>query len=242
MLRLLFWVLAHLRTIGKAIRFSGTQGLLATSSSLYTCNMATKGNSIRTSIGPTILLGSGNFFDYDDPENSQVTLTDLAYSLAFTGRFSGQCVSRRTGKRVFYSVAQHCEIMSRLVPVSQAYAALMHESGEAVCGDLNTPLKSKLPEYRNVEKRCSRAIMAAFGVDNFDHALIKTYDVRLWATERRDLMNWDGRRWAEDDDAEPFDFEIVPLAPHESAEAFLARFNEIAPKTIRDREALKVER
>ncbi|TPL54933.1 hypothetical protein FJ937_04645 [Mesorhizobium sp. B2-4-4] len=199
--------------------------------------MATKGNSIRTSIGPTILLGSGNFFDYDDPENSRVTLSDFAYSLAFTTRFSGQCVSRRTGKRVFYSVAQHCEIMSRLVPGSQAYAALMHESGETVCGDLNTPLKSKLSDYRQIEKRCSNAIMTAFGVVDVDHVLIKAYDVRLWATERRDLMNWDGRRWAEDDDAQPFDLEIVPLGPYDAAESFLARFNQIAPRRIRDRES-----
>jgi hypothetical protein len=184
------------------------------------------------SVGPTILLGSGNFFDYDDPENSSVTLEDFAYALAFTARFSGQCVSRRTGKRVFYSVAQHCEIMSRLVPEPQAYAALMHESGETVCGDLNTPLKSKLSDYRVIEKRCANAIMTSFGVENFDHALIKAYDVRLWATERRDLMNWDGQRWAEDDDAQPFEFEIVPLGPYEAAESFLARFREIAPHAI----------
>ncbi|SDA51685.1 hypothetical protein SAMN02927914_01027 [Mesorhizobium qingshengii] len=127
--------------------------------------------------------------------------------------------------------------MSRLVPESQAYAALMHESGETVCGDLNTPLKSKLSDYRQIEKRCSNAIMTAFGVVDVDHALIKAYDVRLWATERRDLMNWDGRRWAEDDDAQPFDLEIVPLGPYDAAESFLARFNQIAPRSIRDRES-----
>ncbi len=182
--------------------------------------MKMSANSIRIAKGPTILLGSGNFFDYDDAENSQVTLLDLAYGLAFTARFSGQCVSKRTGKRVYYSVAQHCEIMSRIVPVQFAYPALMHECGESVCGDLSTPLKSKTPDYRRIEKRCEKAIMSAFHVSDFDHSIVKTYDVRLWATERRDLMNWDGLRWGSDDIAEPFDFEIVPVKSLRSGRCF----------------------
>lgn len=196
--------------------------------------MAITKNSIRTSIGPTILLGSGRFFDYDNPEGSPVTLLDYVYGLAFTCRFSGQCVSRKTGKRVYYSVAQHCEIMSRVVPPEHAYAALMHESGEPVCGDLNTPLKSKLPDYRTIEKRCEQAIMSAFRVVVTDPHLIKLHDVRLWATERRDLMNWDGSRWGVDDTAEPYAFEIEPLGPYEAAGAFLARFQAIAPPDVQD--------
>ncbi|MER9336170.1 hypothetical protein NKJ06_19620 [Mesorhizobium sp. M0293] len=191
--------------------------------------MRVAGNSIRIAVGPTILLGSGNFFDYDDTENSEISLLDLAYGLAFAARFSGQCVSQNTGRRVYYSVAQHCEIMSRVAPPEFAYAALMHECGESVCGDLTTPLKSKLPDYRRIEKQCEKAIMSAFQVGDFDRSVIKTYDVRLWVTERRDLMNWDGKRWSEDDVAEPFDFEIVPLGPYEAADAFVARFLEIAP-------------
>lgn len=194
--------------------------------------MKISGNSIRIAKGPTILLGSGNFFDYDDAENSPLTLLDLAYGLAFTARFSGQCVSKRTGKRVYYSVAQHCEIMSRIVPFQFAYPALMHECGESVCGDLSTPLKSKTPDYRRIEKQCEKAIMSAFQVGEFDHSIVKTYDVRLWATERRDLMNWDGVRWGDDDTAEPFDFEIIPLNPYDAADAFLARFVELAPAEI----------
>lgn len=197
--------------------------------------MSAKRNSVRTAVGPTILLGSGKYFDYDDPENSELTLSDLAFGLAFTVRFAGQCVSQKTSKRVFYSVAQHCEIMSRVVPPRHAYAALMHESGEVVCGDLNTPLKSKLPDYKRIEKRCEAAIMASFKVGDFDHAALKEFDVRLWATERRDLMNWDGNRWGDDDVAEPFDFEIVPLGPYEAANAFLARFFEIAPPEVTQR-------
>ena len=184
---------------------------------------------IKKAVGPSILLGSGRFFDYDNPGASRMTIEDCAYGLAFTGRFSGQCVSRKTGRRVYYSVAQHCEIMSRAVPDGHQYAALMHESGEPVCGDLTTPLKSKLPEYRRVEKRCEKAIMSIFKVVVQDPALIKEFDVRMWATERRDLLNWDGNKWASDDSVEPFEFENVPLGPYEAADSFLKRFHEIAP-------------
>jgi uncharacterized protein len=187
---------------------------------------------IKNAVGPLILLGSGGSFDYDDPGTSPMTIEDYAYGLAFTCRFSGQCVSRKTGRRVYYSVAQHCEIMSRAVPVGHEYAALMHESGEPVCGDLTTPLKSKLPEYRRVEKRCEKAIMGIFKVVVQDPALIKEFDARMWATERRDLMNWDGNRWGADDFAEPLEFEIEPLGPYEAADSFLKRFHEIAPPDV----------
>jgi hypothetical protein len=198
----------------------------------YTSRIAR--TSVRTAVGPTILLGSGAFFDYDDPGSSQMTLEDYAYSLAFTCRFSGHCLSRKTGRRVYYSVAQHCEIMSRVVPPGHEYAALMHESGETVCADLTTPLKSKLPDYKAIEKRCEKAIMRTFKVVVSDPALIKSFDVRLWATERRDLMNWDGKRWGADDSAEPFDFEIDPLGPYEAADSFLKRFREVAPLDVLD--------
>ena len=66
-------------------------------------------------------------------------------------------------------------------------------------GDLTTSLKSKLLEYRTIEKRCEKAIMGIFKVVVQDPALIKEFDVRMWATERRDLINWDGKPWASDD-------------------------------------------
>lgn len=180
--------------------------------------------TIRRETGPTMLLGSGNYFDYADPVSAQLTIEDYAYGLAFIGRFAGQCVSRRTGKRVFYSVAQHCEILSELVPPELAYAALMHESGEVVCGDLTSPLKSMLPTYRTIEKACAAAIEHHFRVNADEVIAIKPYDVRLWATEREQLLNWDGRPWGGSDNAKPFDLIIEPKDPYTAAEDFLKRF------------------
>lgn len=184
--------------------------------------------TIRRESGPTMLLGSGSYFDYLAPEAAELTLDDYAYGLAFTGRFSGQCIDRRTGRRVYYSVAQHCEILSRLVPQHLAYAALMHESGEVVCGDLTSPLKSLVPAYRTIEKACAAAIERRFHVEAENVSAIKPYDIRLWASERQQLLNWDGQPWGLYDKVVPFDIEIEPLDPYAAADSFLKRFAELS--------------
>ncbi|MBX5082129.1 hypothetical protein HJB56_04925 [Rhizobium lentis] len=181
--------------------------------------------AIRRAIGPTILLGSGTYFDFEDPENSDITIEDVAYGLAFEGRNSGQSYSRILRKRVFYSVAEHCVRMSVAVPEHLALQALMHEAGEAVCGDMNAPLKSLNPSFREVEKRCEAAILAKFGINVTDPVEIKRADLRMLATERRDLLPWAGERWGIDDHkVEPYAFEIIPWTQDVAAEAFLARY------------------
>ncbi|WP_246828120.1 hypothetical protein [Rhizobium binae] len=181
--------------------------------------------AIRRAIGPTILLGSGTYFDFEDPENSDITIEDVAYGLAFEGRNSGQSYSRILRKRVFYSVAEHCVRMSVAVQEHLALQALMHEAGEAVCGDMNAPLKSLNPSFREVEKRCEAAILKKFGITITDPVEIKRADLRMLATERRDLLPWMGERWGIDDhEVSPYDFEIIPWTQDVAAEAFLARY------------------
>ncbi|WPE19934.1 hypothetical protein [Shinella zoogloeoides] len=189
---------------------------------------------IRRAIGPTILLGSGTYFDFEAPELSEITIEDVAYGLAFEGRCAGQCFSRITGRRVFYSVAEHCVRMSWVVPEDLALEALMHEVGEAVCGDMTGPLKSMIPRFKSIEKRCEAAILDRFGV-SIDHPLeIKIADTRMFATERRDLLPWRGEAWSAEDRSQPYDFEIVPWAPEVAAEEFLRRYHELRGTCRRD--------
>ena len=183
---------------------------------------------IRRIVGPTILLGDGSYFDFEAPETSTITIEDVAYGLAFTCRFRGQ--SRRgNGERAFYSVAEHCVRMSRHLWADgyqdHALAGLMHEAGEPVCGDLPGPLKALLPEFKIIEKRCEAAILARFGVRIADPALIKRYDLRMLATEKRDLMpSADGHKWEHTGGFEPFDEKIEPWSPEQAARKFLREF------------------
>jgi len=184
-------------------------------------------STIRKAIGPTILLGSGTYFDFEDPESCEITLEDIAYGLAFEGRCAGQCYSRILNVRVFYSVAEHCVRMSRAVAPELAMQALMHEVGEAVCGDMTAPLKSLNPSFKAIEKRCEAAILKKFGVEMTHPLEIKKADVRMLATERRDLLPWRGERWSKEDEAIPYDFEIVPWDPARAGLEFMMRFDEL---------------
>ena len=180
---------------------------------------------IRRIIGPTILLGSGTYFDFDNPEGSELTIEDVAYGLAFQSRFTGQCVSRRTGKRVYYSVAQHCIIMAGYAEAGHKMAALMHEVGEATCNDMSSPLKSKCPDYKAIEKRCEAAGLSRFGISMPVPAYIKHLDLRMLATEQRDLMPSNGETWEMVGGRQPFEAEIFPWEnPHVAAEAFLETY------------------
>lgn len=190
-----------------------------------------KSAPIRRIIGPTILLGSGTYFDFENPEAAELTIEDVAYSLAFQSRFTGQCVSRRTGRRVYYPVAQHCVIAAHNAEPGHKMAALMHEVGEATCMDMNAPLKSICPDYKRVEKRCEAAGLRRFGVAVRDPAYIKHLDMRMLATERRDLMPWNGEEWV--GTSEPFDAEIVPWEnPHMAAETFLAVYDTLKERGL----------
>lgn len=181
---------------------------------------------IRHAIGPTILLGSGTYFDFEDPDSSEITIEDIAFGLAFEGRCAGQCYSRLLKRRVFYSVAEHCVRMSYAVEPHLALQALMHEVGEAVCGDMTAPLKSLNPSFKAIEKRCEAAILKRFGITITDPVALKHADVRMLATERRDLLLWRGERWSLSD-IEPYDFLIHPWSPEHAAEAFLLRYSEL---------------
>lgn len=191
---------------------------------------AAKEATIRRIKGPTIILGSGSYFDFEAPETSLLTIEDVAYGLAHACRFAGQCVSRATQRRTFYSVAQHCVLMSRAVPTALAYDALMHELGEATCGDMTSPLKSICPDYKAVEKRCEAAGLARFGVSMSDPDAVKHWDLRMLATERRDLLPWQGEEWDSAGGADPLAITIEPWAPEVAAVEFLIRYHELAPR------------
>lgn len=186
-------------------------------------------------IRPTIMLGSGNYFDYENPEATPLTIDDLAYGLASASRFAGQCVSTYSGRRVRYNVAEHCVRMSFEVEVcpeaepEDAYDALMHELGEPTCGDMTGPLKSIVPSFKAIEKRCERAGLVVFGVPMRDPALIKRFDLRMLATEKRDLIPHAGVRDNDTHRIEPFDsFRIVrPWEFDEAAERFIDRYHQL---------------
>jgi len=175
--------------------------------------------TVRRIVGPTILLHSGNYFDFEAPEASAFTIEDIAHGLAMTCRFAGHCNRH-------YSVAQHSVHISHMVPKQYAYEGLMHDAPEFAVGDMAKPLKVICPDYSTVEKRVERAVFKRFNVSLPLPVSIKEADIRMLATEQRQLMN-NADRWHHTHGRAPYDFEIPTWTPEEAKARFLERYAEL---------------
>lgn len=120
---------------------------------------------------------------------SDITLPDIAAALSKVCRFTGHC-SR------FYSVAEHSVYVSELVPPEHAFHALLHDASEAYLGDVSTPLKELLDDYRELEADVSKSIYARFGLPATLHPSIKSADYRVLATEVPILFDRVDPGWA----------------------------------------------
>lgn len=171
---------------------------------------------------PSILTHSGNYFDFSKPESSYIDIDTIAHALSNICRFTGHV-------DFFYSVSQHSVLVSYLVPPEYAMEGLMHDAGEAYIGDVATPLKAMLSDYKTIEHRVEEAVFRRFGLPIVMHPSVKQGDLRAIATERRDLMPEaiDGLPWECLDGIEPYPEKIIPLSPEDAKKLFLARYYEL---------------
>ena len=171
---------------------------------------------IRRIVGPTILLASGNYFDFDAPDSSVFTIEDIAHALSLICRFGGHC-SRH------YSVAQHSVHVSQFVPPQHAYQGLMHDAPEFAVGDVAKPLKVMCPDYVVIEKRVEAAVFRRFNVATPLPLTIKDADGRMLATEQRQLMH-NADDWHHTHGKAPYDFQIPVWTPAEARVRFLEAY------------------
>jgi uncharacterized protein len=184
--------------------------------------------------GPYLQTVSGRWVNPFDPDPEQLDAGDIARALANQCRFGGHC-------RVFYSVAQHSVVVSRLVEerggdAEDAFAALMHDATEAYLGDMPHPLKHRSPlgaAFREAERDLERAIRERFAIKP-DVPEIKRADRALLATERRAFSSelW---HWPELEGVEPLDLELDAWPPDDAARVFAARFAELTAARRRGR-------
>lgn len=182
---------------------------------------------------PVIKLRSGFYFDFTDPEGSEILIGDIAFSLAHLNRY--------TGHRGTYSVAQHSATVSQIVPAELCLEGLLHDAAEFVLNDLSSPLKSLLPDYRALEERIMAVIAKRFNLVYPFPPEIKHADKVLLATEVRDIGNHIEQRcndihdaddtWAVLSGVRPLARKIVPLPWYEAAYWFL----DIAQREIKKR-------
>ncbi len=170
-------------------------------------------------IGATILTRSGTYFDYLNPANSTISPVDIAAGLSKAARFAGQT-------REFYSVAQHSLLVAKMVPFRFALSALMHDAAEAYLGDIPSPLKQLLPDFKLIERRVEQAIADRFALVFPFPPEIKHADLRALKTEREDLMPeaLDRIPWPMMERFERHPDKITPWPPEVAEAKWLAAF------------------
>jgi 5'-deoxynucleotidase YfbR-like HD superfamily hydrolase len=183
----------------------------------------------RTKIGDQwISLLSGGRFNYNRPEESDVTIEDIASALSNVCRFSGHLPR-------FYSVAQHLVNASRIVPAEHAFTALMHDTAEAFTNDLPTPLKWALPIFKELEVKIESAMGNKFGFEYPYPKEIKTADTIMLILEKlyvkEDNSIWPLYEEWTPERVEPFRkmVDLDSWQPRRAKREFLERFGELSP-------------
>jgi len=172
---------------------------------------------------PSIQLSSGVYFDFLDPDSTPLSIQDIAAGLSRICRYTGQLA---IGEDDVYTVAQHSVLASENAEPGNEYEALMHDSFESVGNDMASPLKQLLLDYKEVESRGETSIARQYGLPHPMSPACKRIDLRMLATEKRDLMPGDmaDDKWALIADIEPLPFKIKPWRPSESRRRFLNRY------------------
>lgn len=168
---------------------------------------------------------SGKQYWPTDPRAEDVDPVDIAHHLSNICRYTGAC-------REFYSVAQHCVIMSHISQVCKEYmalAALLHDGAEAYTGDFARPVKREMSAMKELDALNERAVFERFGLLNLLplSPVIAWADRVMLATERRDLMAPPARPWVSCENVKPLSVVIYPMSPSQAKTAWLKRFHEL---------------
>lgn len=136
-----------------------------------------RGNWIQTYTGRRFYILNPN------PEDIQVE--DVAHALSNLCRFTGHT-------NAFYSVAEHCVHVSKLVESRHALWGLLHDVTEAYIGDVSRPLKHApgMGGYCAIESNIERAVLDRFRIDLTPEMErdVKKADLYMLCVEARELL------------------------------------------------------
>lgn len=168
-----------------------------------------------------------------DPRPDDIDPRDIAHALSLLCRYGGH-VDR------FYSVAEHCVLMSGWVAPEHALAALLHDATEAYVVDVPRPLKRQLPDYQRIEARVWEAIARHFDVPLDLPDQVHEADNRILLTERGVLMSRTHHPWEQDAQMEPLPVTITGWSPAEAERRYAARLADLLATAKVARKAAKV--
>ena len=163
---------------------------------------------------------SGKKFFPLNPSLDSICIEDIAHALSMQCRFTGHT-------KFHYSVAQHSVLVSLNCDKSLALYGLLHDASEAYISDISSPIKrtSAFEPYKKIEKHLQAMIFNKFGLESSEPAHIKEIDLKMLATEARDLFPTPHPEWKLN--IQPYDFTISQLSPRAAKYYFLHRFYEL---------------
>jgi len=162
---------------------------------------------------------TGKAFYPFDPRPEDFDIEDIAHALSMLCRYGGHCL-------YFYSVAEHCVLMSCVAARENALWALMHDATEAYIGDMIRPLKWHMPKFKEVEDVLMDHIAEVFGLSRPMPEEIKILDNSMLAMERNHIMSKPPYSWELTEDA-PGGTSPFFWTPYEAETAFLNRYSDL---------------
>jgi hypothetical protein len=166
----------------------------------------------------------GRFYPLD-PRPEDVHPRDIAHALSLICRYGGHVLR-------FYSVAEHCLLLSHAVAPEHALWALLHDATEAYVGDMVRPLKVDMPAYCEAEDRVAVAIAARFGLEGTTMPPeVKEADTRILLDERAAVMRPTSDDW-QTDGLQPLGVHVCGLPSTVAESLYLQRLAELTGETL----------
>jgi hypothetical protein len=156
-----------------------------------------------------------------DPRADEIQIEDIAHALSMQCRFSGHCLR-------FYSVAEHCVLLSRHVPRGDALWALLHDASEAYLVDIPRPIKPALGIYRELEASLMLRVCERFGISPEMPTSVHEADRAILTDEMRQNMSAAPAPWSTE--TSPLGVKLRYWSPARAEEEFLEEFTVLSAR------------
>jgi len=166
-------------------------------------------------MSPFLYTYYGHKVHYLSPKISEIDIRDIVHALSRIPRFNGHTHQP-------YYVAQHVCVCHDISPQEVKKEAFCHDHAESFAADVPSPLKSLIPQYKEIEGRLEKIIAKKFKLKYPFPSAVKEADMRMLVTEMRDLTNFKG--W-KDLPFTPLEDKIVPWTTERCVSEFMERHN-----------------
>lgn len=160
---------------------------------------------------------SGIAFDLLNPKPEMILIEDIAHSLSLINRYNGAALFP-------YSVAQHSLYVASLLSEELRLHGLLHDAAEAYIGDMVSPLKIIMSQYKLIEAKISKVVADMFGLVYPEPWEVKKADLAMLSAERDQVLLPSYGPWYKDFPAPaPITIEVMPW--HQVQEMFLSELH-----------------